>query len=478
MSLRLRIYVMVVTLVAAALLVLHVPPARSPDWIHYGLWTLLCVGAELLWLPTLSKEATVSMASTVNLATLILWGRGPAMVVVGASTVIASVLFQKKPPIRTLFNAAQIVITMWAVGWAVELLGIPAGGLGPLGRLAPSQSGAFRIVLVMLAAFVVYATVNRSLVTVAVAWSTERPFLRALREDWMFRERFVNDLALFFLSPLMVFAYGTVGYVGLLLFFAPLQMTYETHKRYLELRDAQNQLIHTERMAAKGEMAAGIGHELGNLLVGITNRAQLLLRDARAGRFEEIERHAQLIIDSSRSVASMSKGLMEFSNAEIRVERIDVNALIERAVEFVRPQNRFDGVEWEMRLAGNVPALRADPGQVQQVLINLLVNAAEAMAENDGKHHKMLTVASDYDERARTVRLQVQDSGSGIPPKVLPRIFEPHFTTKAEGHGFGLATSYRIVTNHGGRIVAESLPGRGARFTVTLPVHGPGGWAA
>jgi signal transduction histidine kinase len=75
------------------------------------------------------------------------------------------------------------------------------------------------------------------------------------------------------------------------------------------------------------------------------------------------------------------------------------------------------------------------------------------------------------------VRLTISDSGPGIPPALLAKVFEPHFTTKAEGHGFGLYTSYRIVTNHGGQIVAESDAGQGARFTITLPLHGPGGWS-
>jgi signal transduction histidine kinase len=174
----------------------------------------------------------------------------------------------------------------------------------------------------------------------------------------------------------------------------------------------------------------------------------------------------------------MSKGLMEFSNAEIRVERLDINALVQRSVEFVRPQNRFDHVEWELRLATGMPELRADPGQIQQVLINLFVNAADAMSGNANGIRKWLLVATEFDERGKQVRLTVQDTGSGIAPSVMPRIFEPHFTTKPEGHGFGLSTSYRIVTNHGGRIAAESLPGRGARFTITLPLHGPGGWSA
>jgi two-component system NtrC family sensor kinase len=122
-----------------------------------------------------------------------------------------------------------------------------------------------------------------------------------------------------------------------------------------------------------------------------------------------------------------------------------------------------------------VPELRADPGQLQQVLLNLFINAADAMAEAE-MPRRVITVSQEYDERARHVNVRVADSGPGIPTSILSKVFEPHFTTKAEGHGFGLSTSYRIVTNHGGQISVDSGPGQGACFTVTLPLEGPGGW--
>ena len=164
---------------------------------------------------------------------------------------------------------------------------------------------------------------------------------------------------------------------------------------------------------------------------------------------------------------------MEFSRAEMKVERVDLNGLVQRSVEFVRPQNRFDTVEWDLKLSAMLPELRADPGQLQQVLLNLFINAADAM-HDDGLPRRVITVRTEHDERRRRIRLVVSDTGPGIPAALLPKVFEPHFTTKIEGHGFGLSTSYRIVTNHGGQIVAESAPGQGAFFTVTLPLDGPG----
>ncbi len=476
MSPRLRVYVTLTVLGGVALLAWQLPADGAQRWLHYLLWTLACVVAEVLWLPTLSGESTVSSASSANLAMLMLWGTGPAMFGTALSTLVATTLFQKKPWVRSVFNAAQMSVTMFVAGLAVTALGNPAHGLGPEGHLALDDLAALRLMMVMLIGFVVYALVNRLMVAVAVAWSTDRPYWRTVREEWWYRERLINDLALFFLAPLMVIAFGTVGYIGLILFYAPLQMTYETHKRFLELRHAQNQLIHTERMAAKGEMAAEIGHELRTQLVAISGRAQMLLRDAQRGVSEHVERNAQIILEQSKRMETMSKGLMDFSINEMKVERLDVNALLQRSVEFVRTQNRFDGVEWDLRLAGSLPELRADPGQVQQVLINLFVNAADAMHDN-GPIPRTIGVTSELDDRSKQIRILVTDTGTGIPASVLPRIFEPHFTTKAEGHGFGLSTSYRIVTNHGGRIGAANLPGRGACFTMTLPLHGPGGWS-
>lgn len=475
MTARLRVYVLLVVFGAVALMMLNFPIVGAQQWVHYVLWIVACLIAELLWLPTLSGESTVSSASCADLAMLMLWGTGPAMLGAAVSTLIATSLFQKKPIVRSAFNAAQIAITMWVTGILVVALGNPAHGLGPAGKLALDEMGALRLMLMMLAAFVVYVLVNRMMVGVAVAWSSDRPYLRTLKEEWFYRERIINDVALFFLAPLMVIAFGSVGYVGLVLFYAPLQMTYETHKRFLELRHAQNQIIHQERMAAKGEMAAEVGHELRNQLVAISGRAQMILRDLTRGVTENLERNAQIILEQSKRMETMAKGLMEASRAEIKVERVNVNALLQRSAEIVRSQNRFDGVEWDLRLAGTLPELRADPGQLQQVLINLFINAGDAMRDN-GVIKKSIGVSSELDDRAKQIRVLVTDTGTGIPATVLPRIFEPRFTTKPDGNGFGLSTSYRIVHDHGGRIVASNLPGRGACFTITLPLHGPGGW--
>src|SRR6185503_16110559 len=108
-------------------------------------------------------------------------------------------------------------------------------------------------------------------------------------------------------------------------------------------------------------------------------RAQMLLRDSEREAFTSVPRHAQIILEQSKRMETLSKGLMDFSSAELRIERVDINALTQRSMEFVRSQNKFDAVEWDLRFAVQVPELRADPGQLQQVLLNLFINAADAM---------------------------------------------------------------------------------------------------
>ena len=475
MSNRLKIFLGVVGLLALGLLASHpVPDMPLRGW-HYLSWTTICLLSELLWLSTLSGEGTVSMASTANIATLVLWGPEASMWIVSASTLLAVLFVQRKPWVRAVFNAAQSVITMAVGGAAFVLLGGPLRGIEADRASWTGAAGTATLIGPLVALFITYLLVNRALVAVAVAWSTDRPYLRVLREDWFHRQRLLDDLASFFLSPLMVVSYAAVGYVGVILFYAPLRMTYESQKRYVELRNAQNMLIHNERMAAKGEMAAEIGHELRNQLSAISGRAQLLLRDSERQSFATVPRHAQIILEQSKRMEMLSKGLMDFSSAELRIERVDVNALVQRSTEFVRSQNKFDAVEWDMRLASDIPELRADPGQLQQVLLNLFVNAGDAMLENGGSR-KQISVCTRHDEPAGRVIVVVTDTGSGIPLAHMRKIFEPHFTTKPEGHGFGLSTSHRILANHGGTISVESPPGRGASFTLSLPLHRSGHW--
>ena len=276
MSRKLAVYVIAVGFVAALLLGFSVPPGLEAEWPHYLAWILICVLSESMWLSTISGEATWSLSSSATLAAAMLWGRAPAMWIAALSTVVAEFLVLRKPWTRAWFNGGQMVVTMWVAGWAFALLGGTSGGLHSL-AVADVHAGqllALRLVPAILGLFAGFLFVNRALVSVAVAWSTDRPYLRVLREDWFYSERLLEDGAAFLLAPLMVISYRAIGYVGVALFYAPLFMIYESGRRYVELKKAQSQIIHTERLAAKGEMAAEIGHELRTQLAAISGASR------------------------------------------------------------------------------------------------------------------------------------------------------------------------------------------------------------
>ena len=473
MSRRLRLYVSLVLVAAAALLAVYFPQDLASRWHHYLIWVLVCVLSEMMWLNTLSGAGTLSMASVANLATAVLWGPHAAMWITASSSLLAELLIQRKPWIRAGFNAAQIAITLWVAGAGFTLLGGPFRGLESVGMPAGPLE-ALRLALPLLGLFAGYLIVNRCLVAVAVAWSTDRGYLAVLRKDYFYPERLLDDAAAFFLSPLMVISYKSLGYLGLLLFYAPLRMILESTKRQTEIRTAQQHLIHRERMAAKGEMAAEIAHELRNLMSIISARAQMLLRDAGHKSFDNVPRNAEIVLEQTRHMEALASGLVEFSRAELTIQRVNPNSLVERSIELIRAQKRFNGVEWDLRLGSPMPEVMADPGQLQQVFLNLFLNAADAM--NDAMSpRRVIRVTTALDEPTGAVRIFVQDSGPGIPVEHRTRIFEPSFTTKKGGHGFGLSTSYRIITNHGGKISAESAPGEGATFRITLPRERGGG---
>jgi len=125
-------------------------------------------------------------------------------------------------------------------------------------------------------------------------------------------------------------------------------------------------------------------------------------------------------------------------------------------------------VEFALDLSEDLPAMNLDPGQVQQVFMNLFSNSADALRSSKIAMPRIV-IRSRVTPASRDVELTVEDNGPGLPAEYLARLFEPNFTTKPEGHGFGLSTCYRIIQNHGGRITAQNVPGSGARFTITLP---------
>lgn len=227
------------------------------------------------------------------------------------------------------------------------------------------------------------------------------------------------------------------------------------------------QLRHADRLATIGQLAAGVAHELNEPLANVLGFAQL------ARKTPDLPRSAADDIDKTVTAALHARDivskLMLFARQKMPTQgQVKLNELVENGLLFLESRCAKAGIRLTRRLAANLPAITADAGQLDQVLVNLVVNAIQAMPGGG-----TLTIATEREGDA--VVLTVEDTGVGMSADVLSKVFMPFFTTKAvgEGTGLGLSVVHGIVTAHGGRIEVESKPGRGARFRVLLPIAGP-----
>jgi len=243
-----------------------------------------------------------------------------------------------------------------------------------------------------------------------------------------------------------------------------------------ELQRAHDHMLHVEKMASLGKMAAVVAHEVNNPLSGILTYAKLLRKWVGTGQTQNEKREEamqclELIAAESRRCGDLIKNLLTLSRtAPMNVQSTDLNAVIDRSLLLVRHQLELVGVELQLNLAKDLPLMHCDPAQIEQVLLALIMNASDAMPRG-GTLWINTRLSSDQTE----IRIQVRDDGAGIAPDILPHIFEPFLTTKESGRGvgLGLAISRGIVERHNGRIEVESEVGRGTTFTVTLPYQGP-----
>lgn len=245
-----------------------------------------------------------------------------------------------------------------------------------------------------------------------------------------------------------------------------------------ELKRAHEHVLQVEKMATIGKMAAVVAHEINNPLSGILTYAKLLRRWIDRGEAEAAKKHdaqqcLDLIAEESRRCGDLVKNLLTFSRtAPLNVQTTDLNTVVDRAVRLVAHQLELNSVELHLELLPGLPRIQCDPGQVEQVLLALIMNAIDAMPRGGN-----LWVGTQLHQDVGEEIFRVRDDGSGIPQDILPRIFEPFLTTKESGKsvGLGLAVSQNIVARHRGRIDVASELGKGTTFTVTLPLDGAAG---
>lgn len=231
-----------------------------------------------------------------------------------------------------------------------------------------------------------------------------------------------------------------------------------------ELRALHSSLIRADRLAAIGELAAKVAHELNNPLTSIMLYNSLLVEE-RASPAEQ-QRVSQRIVEEVDRARRVIRNVLDYSRATApAVEKVRIQPLLRRAIQLVEHGAKVAGVEVVSRVPDHVAQITADPPQLTQVFINLMLNAIHAMPQGG-----QLTVEAGMD--GDEVFVAIDDTGVGIDPEYIDRIFEPFFTTRRgeEGTGLGLAVSRTLVAQHGGRITVASQPGQGSQFTVWLPV--------
>jgi signal transduction histidine kinase len=238
----------------------------------------------------------------------------------------------------------------------------------------------------------------------------------------------------------------------------------QMRRRREALERQQEQLLRWDRLATVGELAAGLAHELRNPLAGISGALHVL-----GGQFQPDDDRRALLADLQSQIARMNRTLTDLLR-HARPEKpqrllVEINGVLEQSLKFLP----HGGIEVIRRLDSSLPPVSADPNLLHQALLNILVNARQAMPQGGRLTIETRTLPGN----GRPVQICITDTGVGIADDQIARIFQPFFTTKAQGTGLGLAIAARVVEEHGGRITVESVVGKGTAFTIALPTAPP-----
>ena len=241
-----------------------------------------------------------------------------------------------------------------------------------------------------------------------------------------------------------------------------------TERKQAEERESQLQeeLTMTSRLASVGEMAAGIAHEINNPLTGVVGFSDLLLQKDLP---EEVRKDVTIIYEGAQRVASITRRMLTFARQQKQEKTsVDINDIIETTLEMRTYALGSSNIKLVKQLEGDLPKITADAGQLQQVFLNIILNAETEMV----KAHKGGNLLVKTEKVDNTIRISFKDDGPGILKKNLDKVFDPFFTTRevGQGAGLGLSVSHGIVSQHSGRIYVKSQPGKGATFVVELPI--------
>lgn len=231
-----------------------------------------------------------------------------------------------------------------------------------------------------------------------------------------------------------------------------------------QIKSQQEQLVLSERLAAVGTLARGIGHEFGNILLSIMGNADLALQTKEP---KEMEDALKIIAKSSDRAAILVRNLQSMVKMERRREKLALSVPVKEALELIGHELKKKAIKVVEDFAADLPELNLNKIEMGQVILNMAINSIHALEPKGGE----IRIRAKLDDKKAGVILEFEDTGCGIPDDHIDRVFEPLFTTKGgKGSGIGLSVSKKIVENHGGRISVESAVGKGTVFTIWLPI--------
>lgn len=425
------------------------------------LWATVALGGELLVFSTLTQRAQVNMATTIHMAMLLLLAPAEMVVTLWLSRVGAKFLFQRQVWYRALFNVTQVVVALISA-WGVysALGGRPWQGTVP--AHIPTSLLAF------VAAGATYHVVNTFGVSRIVGLTARLPLWRTWRDNYGHSMELLNTWALIGLAPVMALCVVHLGIPGLLIFVAPVVLLRQVSAEYVALQNAQRSLVAAERVAAKNEISALVGHRINTALTTLSGQIQLIIMRRERLDEGELETRFNAIRGSIASIQTISQGLIESCQHSRRLDWTRVDTLVDTLLAAVGRREPLSRVRFVTSCDPAIGEIHANRAQLQDVLRNLLMNAAEAM-DAAGTPDPTIEVRAEYHPHGDELELLVLDNGPGIPTALRDSIFEPGFSTRPGAGGFGLATARRIITNHHGRLTLDCPEDGGTLFRIVLP---------
>jgi PAS domain S-box-containing protein len=248
---------------------------------------------------------------------------------------------------------------------------------------------------------------------------------------------------------------------------SPIAMLYFI-KNISESENYQKMILKLDRVASRGKMARDIAHEINNYLAVLQGNLELVTMILSQGDIPKIEKKINIMKDTVAKIVNFTDGLTQFSDENSEFRRTDLNQLVENLVAFLKPQNKFDEILIGTNLGDNLPLVEIDAAQIQLLLVNLIYNAAEALADFDGT--RWIIISTSLDESGSYFYLKVADSGPGVDTENISKLFVGRFSTKQKANGLGLITCKNVVENHRGEVAYHTGDESKAIFVIKLPV--------